>query len=65
MAKETQSIAWRPGYMVVECLTQRAAAPWQPDHATWIGVEATARAAILKASATSWLALHRERNGKR
>jgi hypothetical protein len=65
MVKETQSIAWWPGYMVVECLTQRAAAPWQPDHANWIGVEATSRAAILKASTTSWQALLRERNGKR
>lgn len=53
---------WAPGHMVVEVLSTRPTAPWQPTAASWIIIERIAREAIIRAAARSYWTLQKHKD---
>lgn len=45
---------WAPGCMVVEVLSQRPAAPWQPVFPQWIAIELESREVINRTASQSF-----------
>ena len=54
---------WAPGRMVVEVLSTRPAAPWQPTAPNWIAVERISRESIIRAAAHSYWQIQKNREG--